>query len=221
MSSLMKGINMRLSIKYTKYVCSMLVTAIFVLALLQLSSLPTMAQEIKAEKIETLPPPPAPLQGKSVVRGKVVYDDTGRPVRYANVFLMNENGHPGKSGLTDKDGAFEIKGVSEGTYYATVNAPGLITPFGQSGDMFEAEIKRQVNPELISSLKDFSPAIKVDGKGETTVEVRAKRGGAINGKITYADGDPAVNVGLTIWRKKDGKFSRVTTSLSVSAFLGT
>jgi len=161
-------------------------------------------------------------KAKSTIRGKAVYDDTGRPIRRAGVMLLSEEGNlQGKTGTTDKDGNFEIKDVTEGTYYITVTTPGVITPFGFSGNIFNPSTTRQKDSNVIKALKDFFTAVNVDGTSDTKVEVRAKRGGAINGKITYSDGDPAINVSVEVLQKKDGKFSSVTLTINLSAILGT
>ena len=75
-----------------------------------------------------IPLPPA----NSTVRGRVFYEDTGRPVKRSSIMLMSEKGEGGPSSeptaLTDNNGYFQMKNVRAGTYYAMVNAPGVVSP---------------------------------------------------------------------------------------------
>jgi hypothetical protein len=82
------------------------------------------SQEQEQVKKET---PPA----NSAVYGRVVYDDTSRPVRRARVLLVDEVGsRPEYNALTDADGAFRIEGVRAGSFFAFVDVPGVLSPVG-------------------------------------------------------------------------------------------
>jgi 5-hydroxyisourate hydrolase-like protein (transthyretin family) len=155
--------------------------------------------------------PPA----NTTVRGRVFYADTGRAVRRAVVMLLPaEKGGGGGgrefSGITNSSGEFEIKRVRAGSYFPLVNAPGIVTPVaylterangGSEADMF-AEIGR------------VFPPIVVNGINDADVSVPATRGGAIGGRITYADGDPAIGVSVEVMRKREGKFTTVLANFS-------
>ncbi|HEV7643424.1 MAG TPA: carboxypeptidase regulatory-like domain-containing protein [Pyrinomonadaceae bacterium] len=170
--------------------------------------------------IEMPPIPPA----NSTMRGRVYYEDTGRPVKRASImFVSSDSGGAGeKSGLTDGEGNFLIKNVPAGTYYAVINAPGVVSPiayidfsrFGPGGGGNDREALEQ-------ALVDFDKII-VDGVNETYVQVRAKHGGAISGRVIYANGDPAVGAKVEILRKVNGKFVSVVSSLAsiMSMFSG-
>lgn len=169
---------------------------------------------------ENASPSPTPEERKSTVRGKVVYEDTGRPVRRARIFLFGANGKggPEMNGLTDNNGEFEIKNVPQGKYYAMVNSPGIVTPLGLVDDprMFD----REPDKAFLTGAKDSLEEYSVDGKSEIKIEVKAKRGGAINGKVTYSNGDPAVSVKVSILRKSGKTLSRVITGLNEAMFSG-
>src|SRR5881392_795085 len=62
--------------------------------------------------------PPAPT---ATVKGRVVYDDTDRPVRRSPVSLLQLADGPTPSSATDRDGKFAIKNVSPGAYFVLVN----------------------------------------------------------------------------------------------------
>nr|MBA2621092.1 carboxypeptidase regulatory-like domain-containing protein [Acidobacteriota bacterium] len=155
--------------------------------------------------------PPA----NTTVRGRVFYADTGRAVRRAVVMLLPaEKGGGGGgrefSGITNASGEFEIKRVRAGSYFPLVNAPGIVTPVaflterqngGSEAEMF-AEIGR------------VFPPIVVNGINDADVSVPATRGGAIGGRVTYADGDPAIGVSVEVMRKREGKFTTVLANFS-------
>lgn len=159
------------------------------------------------------PPPPA----KTTLRGHVAYENNGRPVRRARVMLLNQEARsPGeKVGMTDARGDFQIKEVPEGKYYIMVDAPGLVTPIS----LVELE---QLDREGLQSpeVGKLFETISVDGINDKQVEVRARRGGSIAGRVTYEDGDPVVNARVSVMRLKNGHPVRFLTSISPSAFVG-
>lgn len=142
---------------------------------------------------------PEPL--RSTVRGRVFYEDTGRAVKRTSLLLMvmGENGGREVSGLTDNNGVFEIKNVPAGTYYAYVNAPGIVSPLAY------ADFSKLNDEGLTKGVEGF-PAIVVGGGVDVDVQIPARRGGAVSGRIMYADGDPAIGVKVEILRKVEDKF---------------
>lgn len=165
-------------------------------------------------------PSPTPEEKRSTVRGKVVYEDTGRPVRRARIFLFGATGKggPEMSGQTDSNGDFEIRNVPQGKYYAMVNSPGIVTPLGLVDDpkMFD----REPDKAFFEGAKNFLEEYSIDGKSDVKIEVKAKRGGAINGRVTYENGDPAVSVKVSILRKSGKNLTRVITGLNEAMFSG-
>lgn len=155
-------------------------------------------------------PMPEPLL--STVRGRVIYEDTGRPVRRAGIVLMGFKGGREKAGLTDNNGVFEIKDVQEGSYFAMVNAPGVLTPFAYAD--FTAMTEREGMENALGEIKTHFDEIVVGGGGTAEILVRAKRGGAIGGRIYYADGDPAIGLKVEVLRKKDEKFLGVIPNIT-------
>src|SRR5882762_9711384 len=147
-----------------------------------------------------------PKEPTSVVRGRVVYDDTGRPVRRAKVLLLNTTGTSGRGleGVTNLRGEFQIEHVGEGTYIVVVDAPGILNPLSL---LDTREIGPRRRPELGSLLKD-SDSVTVNGTSNAELKVHARRGGTISGKVTYGDGDPAINCLVGVSRKIGGRYSR-------------
>jgi len=158
------------------------------------------------------PPPPA----NSTIRGRVFYADTGRAIKRAPIMLMDENieNGPGSSpsAITDGEGYFQMKNVRAGTYYALVNAPGVVSPLA----FFDFSAAENRNNEKAAFEKAFVgfEKIFVDGITSIDIQVSAQRGGAIGGRITYDDGDAAIGVRVEILRKVDDRFTTVIPNLS-------
>lgn len=153
---------------------------------------------------------------ESVVRGRAVYDDTSRPVRRARVMLVTDaTGRSEYAGLTDARGDFRIHGVPAGTYYAFVDAPGLLSPVGF---VSIEEVRASGGTPDLGEGREFFDQVEVDGKQEVTVNVRARRGATIAGRVSYADGDPAVNVNLSLLRRSaDGRVQKYLTGSNLPA----
>jgi hypothetical protein len=157
------------------------------------------AGDIHAQTVTTQPQAdsaaarPDAAHRKSTVRGRVVYDDNDRPLRRVIVVIYDPGGKVGgrdrKLTSTDGNGEFVFKNVGAGKYYVTVESPGI------------------VQPRSFDSEEDLSgvPTVSVNGMNSAEVKVRARRGGVVTGKVTYADGEPVINAWVRILRKKEGQ----------------
>src|SRR6266478_2633073 len=155
----------------------------------------------------------------SIVRGRAVYDDTGRPVRRARILLFPANqgdsrGQP--SSVTNLRGEFQIGHVGEGTYLVIVDSPGVLNPLSL---LETRELGPRSKPDLTSILKD-ADSVTVNGTTDTELKVHVRRGGTITGKVTYPDGDPAVNCLVGVSRKFGGKYSRTLTMIAGKGEVG-
>jgi hypothetical protein len=133
---------------------------------------------------------------KALVRGRVVYEDTRRPLRRVEVMIYdpaNKSRGTRLMAWTNGRGEFQLKDVPAGKYFVVVTAPGIIR-----SDLFDPEAAQG---DLTS--------ITVDGNSQSDVVVRVKRGGAVSGKVTYADGDPVINASIRVLRKRDTKWISV------------
>jgi hypothetical protein len=159
-------------------------------------------------------PPPS----NSTIYGRAVYDDTNRPVRRARVMLVDETGsRPEFNALTDSDGAFRIEHVREGSYLVFVDAPGIISPIG----FVNFSALRGSGPPEFTEARKFLDVVDVDGKQDSRMTVRARRGAALGGKVTYADGDPAVNVSVNVMRRDaSGHLEKILTGINITALSG-
>lgn len=138
----------------------------------------------------------------SVVRGRAVYDETGRPVRRGRVHLFAEtslaHGGGGASALTGAQGEFEFKGVAAGRYLVVVNVAGALVPSSfASGNGYGN------GPVEYAKVRQHFQEIVVDGVGEAVVNVRARRGAAVSGRVTFENGDPAIGATVTVSLKPD------------------
>jgi hypothetical protein len=166
--------------------------------------------------------PQQPIPANSTVRGRVFYSDTGRAVKRAVVMLINEgmSGGPGEAtGLTDNNGYFEIKKVKAGTYYAMVNAPGVVSPLAFADF---SKIRSGSEREAFADAFQGFDKIVVNGINDTDVQISARRGAAISGRVIYDDGDPAIGVKIEILRKVGDKYLSVIPNFSLifSLFTG-
>ena len=132
--------------------------------------------------------------GNSIISGRVIYADTGRPVRRATVLLYtNVNRSPRRTTPANARGEFRFNEVEAGAYFVVADAPGIVSPtsafslteFGIAGNQ-ETEYTR----------------VTVDGKSASRCEIKAVRAGVIKGTATYDDKEPVVNARVVIYRRK-------------------
>lgn len=177
-----------------------IVILIFVLAFTSVSAIAQTATPVPVIEQE--------LPANSTVRGRVFYEDTGRAVKRASIMLVSKgSGGRESSGLTDANGLFQIKNVRAGTYYAFVNAPGIVSPLAF------ADITKPKQDTFDLAIDGF-PAIIVNGITDLDVQIPARRGGAISGRVMYSDGDAAIGVKVEILRKVEEKFVPVIPNFS-------
>jgi hypothetical protein len=160
---------------------------------------------------------PTPEPPKSTVRGRVFYADTGRPVKRVSLMFIPEDvsGGPSQSpsALTDNDGNFQMKAVLAGTYYAIVNAPGVYSPLAYF-DFSISQSRGSSEKEALRKAFEGFERIYVDGASETFVQIPARRGGAIGGRVIYDDGDAAIGMKVEIFRKVEDKFMSTIPNFS-------
>lgn len=166
---------------------------------------------------EGKPQPTPNVPAKSIVRGRVIYEDTNRPVRRARLMLLRSDGGTvgsDKTGVTNERGEFQIKDVPAGVYILMVDAPGIITPLSS------VELEEGMNERTaFASLKKEFDEIPVNGTNSVSVQIRARRGAVITGRVTYQDGDPATGAQIVILRKKEGRLTRFILSFSPATML--
>src|ERR1051325_4375974 len=149
---------------------------------------------------------PAPRQaqsGQSIVTGRVLYEETNKPVRGARVRISSRQGRgPAGATVTNERGEFRFEGLAAGEYYviatpvdatsvgaATFRVP-LPTGDPQADDAAFAAARRE------NGMGGGAAEVSVDGTGEARVEIRVPRqpkGGTVKGRVAYEDGKAAAN----------------------------
>jgi hypothetical protein len=140
----------------------------------------------------------------ATVRGRLVYDDTGRPIRHAlfslaEVSEINTRSYYNTANVkTDEDGEFVIRDVGAGSYFPVIQMNGILNPNNVPN-----------SPRLDekpSELDTLFEKIEISGLGEFNLFIRAKRGGSITGKVTFHDGEVAVGMRVEALRKEGDSF---------------
>lgn len=156
----------------------------------------------------------------ATVRGRVFYEDTGRPVRYAMVTLVGENSdmqpysnYSLKYVKTDENGEFVMKNVKAGTYLPYIKSEGILNQ-----DSYKFSYRRTPKERVQPVLHD---KLTVSGLDEFRINVAAKRGAAISGRVLYADGEAAVGVKVEILKKFGEIFSNSSLGFGGDTSVGT
>ena len=135
-------------------------------------------------------PQTAAPAGHSTIHGRAIYQDTERPIRRARVVLLPAEGMlQSHSSVTDIQGEFTFKNIPAGVYQVVVDSPGNLYGFPHRDQ------------------KRKPTEVTVDGTSSAEVVVRADHGGAITGKISYPDGEPAVGAQINVFVKEGQRWS--------------
>lgn len=132
--------------------------------------------------------------GKSMIKIRAIYEDNERPVRRAEITLQSEEmPFIWRRGVTDAKGEATINDVPAGTYTISLGFTGVMNGnFGFSS----------------------KSSATVDGSSRSEVTMRAKRGGALTGKIIYPDGEPVTSAKVTALTKRGKRWQSVLQSVS-------
>ena len=156
-------------------------------------------------------PQPTPILANSTLRARVYYEQTGRPVKRTNVILMAKEGGPREmSGITDANGMLVIQNLRAGTYFAVVNAPGAVSPLAY------VDFRRSRADSFEEQMAGFPPIV-VNGISDVEAAIPVRNGGAIGGRVTYGDGDPAIGVKVEVLRKVEDEYIPTLPNLSTFA----
>lgn len=176
--------------------------------------------------LPTTPPMPTPLT--STIRGRAYYADTGTPLRRQTLILIpidsKDHGGVPLSGVTEFNGEFEIKGVREGKYMASANAPNVISPFSEFlNEVVANEANRTGGAErgrqILEQVSKRFDVVTVIGGVDADINVSVRRGGAISGRIIYSNGEPAIGVSVEVLQRKDDGYELdISGNLGILAF---
>ena len=141
---------------------------------------------------------------RATVRGRVVYADTGMPVRYTDIGFVGADPKTRtvyQTTQTDENGEYVFKGLVEGTYYPDVKNAGLIRPSSFPNKRFQGQPKNGEQP-LTKEL--FFQKLTVQGDGVFRYDVSVRRAAAISGVVSYFDGEPASDLVVQIAKEVNG-----------------
>jgi hypothetical protein len=143
-------------------------------------------------------------QSGSTVYGRAIYHDSQRPARRVLVVLrsLTSFGPEQLSAITNARGEFRIKNVPGGRYFIGVNGRGLV-----STDSFIIPDESRAMRFDLPRLREYFEEVELDGRTDKQVVVRVHHGGIITGKVSYADGEPAVQHPVTVLRRNRNRYS--------------
>lgn len=147
----------------------------------------------------------------SAIYGRAVYDDTERAVARASVVLRSANsfGPEEITGTTNARGEFRIERVPAGRYFIGVNSSSVVAP-----EAFLNTEEKMESRFYVDEMRQYFQEVEVDGKADKHVLIRARRGAVISGKVSYANGDPAVDHPVTVLRRRGDRYSMFWTNVS-------
>jgi hypothetical protein len=134
--------------------------------------------------------------GQSIISGRVLFADTGRPVRRATVQLRSTLNHPPvRSTPTNYRGEFRFTEVAPGSYFVVAVSPGIVSSLSSFA----------ITEFGLANYNDAEQTrVTADGKNTSRCEVRVVRAGTIKGTIFYSDKEPVVNGRVVVFRRKGG-----------------
>lgn len=171
------------------------------------SPLAVMLLIAQAATYQAAPVPPRDAvthKGTSVIRGKVVAADTGRPVRRVQVALSSPDLSESRSMSTTAQGLFEFKDLPAGRYTIGATRPGYVRlQYGQ---------RRPGEPGR--------PVQIADGQRLDNIDFALPRSGWISGRVVDEVGDPLAQVTIypAQWRYFRGKRRLVPVSSGGTGF---
>ena len=164
------------------------------------------AQEVPSPADYTTP---KPITTESKVRGWVIYEDNGKPVKHGALKLLKAGDLEevySSTTLTDENGRFVMKEVPAGSYYPLIEVAGILNPISYRG-FFGSNNAYELKSSS-RKLEVFFKKITTDGVNDAEVVILAKRAGAIAGRVTYFDGDAAPGVRVDAMRKSAEGYER-------------
>ena len=126
-------------------------------------------------------------KGTSMITGRVLAADSGRPVKRARVAVTGAAAGGGRGGgmaITDDQGRYTVAELAAGTYSVTASKSGFVdAAYGQ---------RRPLQPG--------TPVALADGQAAASIDLRLTRGGVITGRIVDEDGEALARALVTVQR---------------------
>ncbi len=159
-------------------------------------------------------PQEPPARAASVLRGRVIYQDTQQPVSRAQVKLeCDEQYNLNRAAVTGRDGEFVISGVGACEFEVSAEAPGALSGAMMAAFTATAQEGNATKSEAAPDANGLS--VKLNGADTQEITIRLAHGGTISGRILYADGEPVTFARLTLFRQaKQGLLPFARSSVS-------
>lgn len=141
--------------------------------------------------------------GGSVIKGRVIYADTGQPLRRATVSLIAQDEGWIADTFSDRNGEFLFNDVNAGKYFVVVSALDIVSPFAGK-DTLKLKI-------ALGQITDGFSEETVDGRSAVKTEIRASRGGVITGRVLTESDEPIAKARLTLFQIEHGKLRLVAS----------
>ena len=124
--------------------------------------------------------------GTGVIRGRVTAQDTGAPVRRAQVRGTAGGAGFARLATTDADGRFELRDLPAGQWSLQASKPGFVT-------------------QRLGQRRPFETVVPLDLQNDQqlgTANFALTRGGAITGRVFDDFGDPVANARVQVLRSQ-------------------
>ncbi len=124
--------------------------------------------------------------GTGVIRGRVTAQDTGAPVRRAQVRGTAGGAGVARLATTDAEGRFELRDLPAGQWSLQASKPGFVT-------------------QRLGQRRPFETVVPVDlqdGQQLASANFALARGGAITGRVFDDFGDPVANARVQVLRSQ-------------------
>ena len=133
-------------------------------------------------------------QGESTIRGRAIFSDSGEPVARARVTLTSRGQGRLRTTSTDDRGEFQFERVSAGIYHVVVHARNDLLPNAAAFPVPLPSGDPATDDANFEKMSGNASRVSVEGTGSLYVEVRVARksGGNVSGRVTYANGKPAL-----------------------------
>lgn len=165
-----------------------------VVALFLIHSFPSPASAQVSVPGQTPAPPRVPQigardnatqkTGTSVLRGRVVMADTGRPLAKAQVRLSGAELREGRAASTDAEGTYEFKELPAGRYTISATKAGYV----------------QLQYGQLRAFESGKPVDLRDGQTLDKLDFALPRGSVITGRVVDELGEPVMDVQVSAMR---------------------
>src|SRR4051794_36237109 len=122
--------------------------------------------------------------GHAAIRGRVVANDGGQPMRRATVRISAPELRVARTALTDADGRYDFRDLPAAHYSISASKPGFVSwSYGQT------------QPDAPGK-----PIALLDKQTADNIDVRLLRGAVIPGRIVDEFGEPVTNAAVSALR---------------------